>query len=319
MMKGKKKGAWVNSAQADAVAEYYVQGYTVKETAERFGVTKGQVNNLAKARKLTNGRTFVPGSNEDTARRKREAEQQLIKRLAEYSFDYLGGYKNKTSKIKIRCQKCGFEFEHRADTISDCLHCVECQKKATQERQEEQRRIAAQRAEARRIEREWQRLLRPTVDKRKEGLLNRTGICEICGKPYTVREYVQDRGLKYASNAGVCSDKCYHVKMNRLGRKSRKQRGVRDNHRNRAKKYGCAYDPSVTLAKLIQRDGLRCALCGGMCDPNDRSWSQYCGPTSPTMDHITPLAKGGGHVWENVQVAHMICNSLKRDLIEKEA
>ncbi len=85
---------------------------------------------------------------------------------------------------------------------------------------------------------------------------------------------------------------------------------IRDTHKRRAVKYKCAYDPNVTLKALIKRDGLRCAICGEMCDPNDRAWG-FVGPLSPSIDHIIPMVKKGGHVWGNVQVAHMICNSEK--------
>ena len=33
----------------------------------------------------------------------------------------------------------------------------------------------------------------------------------------------------------------------------------------------------------------------------------------PTVDHIVPLSKGGTHTWNNVQLAHMACNSGKCD------
>lgn len=43
----------------------------------------------------------------------------------------------------------------------------------------------------------------------------------------------------------------------------------------------------------------------------------YCsGPMYPSIDHIVPMSKGGGHVWENVQVAHIICNTEKGDSCE---
>lgn len=88
-------------------------------------------------------------------------------------------------------------------------------------------------------------------------------------------------------------------------------------HKRRAIKFGCEYDPSVTLRALIKRSGLKCAICGEICDPNDHSWSKYCGPLYPTIDHIIPMSKGGGHTWNNVQVAHAICNSLKKDNMEE--
>jgi 5-methylcytosine-specific restriction endonuclease McrA len=33
----------------------------------------------------------------------------------------------------------------------------------------------------------------------------------------------------------------------------------------------------------------------------------------PSLDHITPLAAGGPHVYENVQCAHLQCNPIKND------
>lgn len=146
-----------------------------------------------------------------------------------------------------------------------------------------------------------------------EEFLNRSGTCEICGKSYTVREYAESCGTRYAVDNGVCSAECRRLKKRRMERESRHRRGVRDSHRHRAAKYGCAYDPSVTLKKLIERDGLRCAICGEMCDLEDRSWTEWSGPKYPSIDHIIPMSKGGGHVWGNVQVAHIICNSYKGD------
>lgn len=34
-----------------------------------------------------------------------------------------------------------------------------------------------------------------------------------------------------------------------------------------------------------------------------------------TIDHIIPLSKGGTHTYNNVQLAHYICNSKKSDKI----
>ena len=45
--------------------------------------------------------------------------------------------------------------------------------------------------------------------------------------------------------------------------------------------------------------------------------TEYSGPLSPSIDHIIPMAKKGGHVWNNVQIAHIICNSEKGDKIDK--
>ena len=322
MAKGKVKGAWINSPQAEAVAEYYVQGHSVAETSERFGVSKGQVNNLAKLRGLTNGRNFRTARAEDM---KREAERRLAEHVAGMGFKYIGGYSDKNGKATVECCKCGARFDRTVDFIwRHGVSCPECKKAETAKQQAENAKRQAERkkneAEIRTLEKEWFRLLNPPRDfyaEQHEAFLDRSGICEVCGKAYTVREYVESCGLKKAQDGGVCSAECRRLKKRREERESRKRRGVNDNDRHRAKKYGCAYDPSITLKKLVERDGLRCAICGGMCDWNDLTYSGHCGPTYPSKDHIIPLAKGGTHTWDNMQVAHHICNSLKGDRLEE--
>ena len=116
--------------------------------------------------------------------------------------------------------------------------------------------------------------------------------CECCGKVF-YSQYTK----KY------CSDKC---KQKRKGNGS---------IRRRCRKYNVYYDPSVTSVKIFARDQYRCKICGLMCNTEDNTWNGYFGPFSPTVDHIIPLVKGGTHTWDNVQCAHAICNSDKRDLI----
>lgn len=85
-------------------------------------------------------------------------------------------------------------------------------------------------------------------------------------------------------------------------------------HYRRAKLHGAPAEIGVTLPKLIKRKGLTCALCGLPClhegDP--------CADLYATIDHIIPISKGGGHTWNNVQVAHRVCNINKGNHIGKE-
>lgn len=116
-------------------------------------------------------------------------------------------------------------------------------------------------------------------------------ICAVCGEMF-YSQYPK----KY------CTDKC-----------KRKSKG--SNIRKRCKKYGVYYDPSVTSIKVFARDQYKCKICGLMCNTDDNSWNGYFGAYSPTVDHIIALKNGGTHTWDNVQCAHAICNSNKRDLI----
>ena len=302
---------------AKKAAELYALGLEQEEIARKLGCSAWDVGTAAQKYKVVDpGRKYRAGKKAN-ANRTSSAEKRLAGDLLKAGFEYIGGYSGKKSAVTVRCRKCSARFGRTADFIRrHGISCPECQRVENAQRQAERKKNEA---EIRALEKEWFRLLNPPRDfhaEQHEAYLDRSGVCEICGKEYTVREYVESCGLKMARDGGVCSIECRRIKLNRAWRESKKPRGVNDNDRHRAKKYGCAYDPSITLKKLVERDGLRCAICGGMCDWDDRTWNGNCGPTYPSKDHIIPLAKGGTHTWDNMQVAHVICNSRKGDRLE---
>lgn len=66
---------------------------------------------------------------------------------------------------------------------------------------------------------------------------------------------------------------------------------------------------SVVSRLVFERDEWVCWICKEECsavyDCND--------PMSPTLDHVTPLAKGGEHTYANIKTAHAWCNTMKSD------
>lgn len=58
----------------------------------------------------------------------------------------------------------------------------------------------------------------------------------------------------------------------------------------------------VDADSIVRRDGCSCYICG-------RALSRR----EVTLDHVTPLARGGAHAAENLRVACKPCNSRKRD------
>lgn len=120
--------------------------------------------------------------------------------------------------------------------------------------------------------------------------------CKACGgvfySPYQTQTY--------------CSEKC-----------KQKAKPKTSSIRKRCRKYGVYYDSAVTRQKVFERDNYVCQICGKLTDPSDREWGTS-GPLYPTVDHIIALANGGTHTWDNVQCAHAICNSYKRDLLAAE-
>lgn len=104
-------------------------------------------------------------------------------------------------------------------------------------------------------------------------------------------------------------------KLKRLGIKCKKAEwtrrgniGTSRHYHERAVAYSVEYDANVTLERVIKRDGGICQLCGKPVDTTSAGRARLY---YPSIDHIIPLSKGGGHTWNNVQLAHMICNSRK--------
>lgn len=129
--------------------------------------------------------------------------------------------------------------------------------------------------------------------------------CIECGKEFTA----------FNKQQIMCRD-C-HDKQKKEKRKTLKR--LRE---AKAKKNG-KIEWNISLEKLIQRDEGICKICGRQVDINDYYYTDegyfIAGDNYPSIDHIIPLAKGGTHTWDNIQLAHRHCNSIKSDdIIEQE-
>lgn len=60
---------------------------------------------------------------------------------------------------------------------------------------------------------------------------------------------------------------------------------------------------------VFERDGFVCQLCDEPTEPDADPLSDWY----PTVDHIVPQSKGGGHEPENLRCAHRWCNSVRGD------
>lgn len=99
----------------------------------------------------------------------------------------------------------------------------------------------------------------------------------------------------------------------------REQSGETAESRRSARLRSSDYDSSITLTRLIVRDQNICWLCGQECNSQDFVRSDngvfIAGNEYPSIDHVKPIAKGGTHSWDNVRLAHRLCNSIKGDKI----
>lgn len=72
--------------------------------------------------------------------------------------------------------------------------------------------------------------------------------------------------------------------------------------RSRTRRRMRVVDEEITgaqWARLVARD-VTCYLCGKRNRPDTNS-----------LDHVTPIAKGGIHAWENWRIVHLRCNASK--------
>lgn len=124
--------------------------------------------------------------------------------------------------------------------------------------------------------------------------------CEDCG---------QDRPPRSAQFCSDCAARRLADRRRRIRRAAKKKRGSSANRdRGRARRAGVAYEP-IDRRKVYARDGWRC----GICRKAVNSKLKYPDPMSASLDHIVPIAAGGGHLYSNVQCAHWECNVLKSD------
>lgn len=115
---------------------------------------------------------------------------------------------------------------------------------------------------------------------------------------------------QFKKSKTYCSDECKR-KMNNLLSK------LHDGKRaERIQRNGKIHN-DITLKKLYKKHNGLCSICGEKCDYEDYSISKegyfIANSNYPSIDHIIPIAKGGTHTWNNVQLAHRICNSIKND------
>ena len=208
--------------------------------------------------------------------------------------EYVSGYINMDSHLIVRCTYCGAEQERsmsgfRGTTYVRCCVCH------FDERVEARRAKRQKDKENKIAEKETAKLIKAGSGKQLS-----FGFCA-CGEILSRFD-----GLK----GKQCAD-CARRAANKYKELSR-----------RRKLKNAMIDSDITIQKLFRRDNGVCYLCGCLCDWDDKEirpdGTIVCGNTYPSIDHVKPLTKGGCHSWDNVKLAHRICNSLKADDYDEE-
>jgi hypothetical protein len=123
--------------------------------------------------------------------------------------------------------------------------------------------------------------------------------------------------VEYRADSTKCSVACQqaawytsHAEMvgkRQMEWKRTHRDAVRDSgHRRRAKARGNEAE-WIDAVLLWHRDEGLCWICSRPVDPN----LTYPDMMSKSIDHVIPIARGGGHVWTNVAIAHLRCNVAK--------
>lgn len=188
---------------------------------------------------------------------------------------YLISYVNK-NKVIIQCKKCGEIIETTSTNAIRRKCCDTCKFKAIEfEKQKKQ--------------------------EEKEKLLNaRKELNEL------------ERELKELEKRYKRIVSAYNTRQNKKA--ERKRRELR---REKRIKTNGKMDSGISIQRVYARDNGVCYLCGKRCDFSDHKITKegyfIVGNNYPSIEHVIPLSKGGTHTWDNVRLAHMICNSLKND------
>ena len=277
--------AWKDKRYAE-MREYKAQGHTIAETNQHFGVTnaaficKGIAPQKTDYTKVSN--TLRNRVRPDTHKK----TEERLKDVLPDCFEYVGGYGGHDCYVTIRCKQCGTEFERSAQAIrkQQVKYCPRCRKEETERNAEQRERKREEQKALRDAERERKR--QEAEQRRIDNTV--TKVCRMCGNEF---ETVKQRQV-------FCSSECSHLWNNRRSY----NRIPKDNR----------VDKGINAHSLFKRDNGVCWICGGKCDLNDyttRNGVFIAGDWYPSVDHIIPICDGGKDAWENVKLAHRICNS----------
>ena len=232
-------------------------------------------------------------AHEEQNRKRHEQTEAKYKRLfseqgQDENFEFVCYEKNK--KIRVKCKKCGLESLRGNDIFKG-----------------KQKRLLCRSCGNGMI------LYSPFVDEVLAFYQEGHSVTDTCVK-YNIKksklnDWIKRQGVTNGRTFEEGGRECNQARADKIAPDSHNK-----SYYQRAKLHGAPAEIGVTLQNLIKRDGLTCAICGLECIYGDDPLALLY----PTMDHIIPISKGGGHTWDNVQIAHRICNINKSNLIGEE-
>ena len=255
----------------EKIIELRQQGKGQKAIAKQLGCTRDVVRRMCEKHNLNGFIAKQPLSEEEIIYKVKNATQH---------FEYIGGWESCDKDIYMQCRWCGNMFKHSAQFTKkghsnpECRNCLDIAKAYEKsERKERKKELRRERKEQRKEDKYWQSNFSQLTVR----------VCKVCNQLFIPTKDIQ----KY------CSKRCATI---------------------RYWKYKDAYRYKIDLELLFKRDKGICHVCGRVCDWNDWELKKdtiVYGNNYPSRDHVIPKSQGGAHIYDNMKLAHRLCNSLR--------
>jgi len=246
----------------------------------------------AEAKRKANLRSYYKNDRiKQTARLARKSDErrnQWLNKSVPDGFEYLGDWTGGNTKVSLKCLKHGIVVCRNIDAfrLNSTIKCERCRREYDKARQKAKAVYGSREEYLSELARQKEERERAKRESRK-----RIVVCDVCGIKF----------ITYDSRQKRCSPECSRIWLNKDKRLTEAN----------------MIDKNITLRRLYKRDGGFCYICGFKCNWEDKEirddGAVIYGSTYPTIDHVFPLAKGGKHSWENVKLAHWVCNIRKSD------
>lgn len=270
------------------IVELRIQMYSMSQLAEMFDITESAVGVICRKYGVGGKRSDRKADYRKLPQLHQKPSEDYAKRVIDQKlngFSYFGNYTGSSGTADIQCNVCGDVFTQPFTTIRQGkkVFCRNCRKIEKEKAMEAAREI-------RLAERQQRQSIQDL-----ELFLNTYQVeCVSCGKIF----------VTHKSNAKCCSPYCRKKHGNNRSTIRKDKRIPKDKR----------IDKGITAKQLYNRDGGICWICGGACDLNDYVVTDntiICGDYYPSVDHIVAVCDGGEDSWENVRLAHRICNSMR--------
>lgn len=288
---------YVSDSEKETIINLRESGLSYKEIADKLDISVSRVDRICKKYKIRisdEARKRIRVKAHDSLKLSNEEVALRVSTNTHGRWTYIEGYKNCDSSIVIECSKCHKRSVIVAQSIFResccplCKYCVSVEKS-------EQERIQKYEARKQKLYNSLQKELIKELDE----IDSMVKVCNKCGA------YIYGKRIQQCLECKAESEL-----------KNKRAHYHRAEVKRRLRIKTAMVDKDINLISLYDRDKGICHLCGAKCDLDDKEEIDgviICGNSYPSIDHVIPLAKGGLHSWDNVKLAHRLCNSIKAD------